>query len=109
MSDPISSPEHYTQGAIEPIDFIRSQSMGFLAGNVIKYVTRYRFKGNPIDDLRKAAQYLEWLIDEETNKAGGVHATIKVFEDDMPPQLEEAAWGVAIPEEEEVSHGYTVE
>jgi hypothetical protein len=43
MEDVINKPSHYTQGSIEPIDFITANGMSFLAGNVVKYVTRYRF------------------------------------------------------------------
>lgn len=57
------SPEHYRKGKIEPWDFITSQGMGFLEGNVIKYVTRYKTK-NGLNDLLKAKTYLEKLIKE---------------------------------------------
>lgn len=65
MEDVINKPSHYTQGSIEPIDFIAANGMSFLAGNVVKYVTRYRFKGKPLQDLEKAAFYLNRLIKEE--------------------------------------------
>lgn len=58
----ITHPEHYTQG-IECWDYITSHKLGFLEGNVIKYVTRYRHKGG-LEDLYKARQYLERLIKE---------------------------------------------
>ena len=54
--------EHYQKGEIQPWDFILSQKMGFLEGNVIKYVTRYRHK-NGIEDLKKARHYLDKLIE----------------------------------------------
>lgn len=60
MSDNIKHPKHYTQG-IECWDYVHSHKMGFLDGNVIKYVTRYRHK-NGIEDLKKARTYLEKLI-----------------------------------------------
>ena len=63
MSDNVNRPQHYTQGKIEVIDFILDQKMNFLEGNVIKYVSRYKFK-NGIEDLKKAAFYLNKLIEE---------------------------------------------
>jgi hypothetical protein len=63
MSDNVNQPKHYTQGKIEVIDFILDQKMNFLEGNVIKYVSRYKFK-NGIEDLKKAAFYLNKLIKE---------------------------------------------
>lgn len=58
-----TSPKHYRQGKIEPWDFITSQGMSFLEGNIVKYVTRYKTKGG-LGDLLKAKTYLEKLIFE---------------------------------------------
>lgn len=54
------NPNHYKQGSIEVIDFILDQKMSYLEGNIIKYVSRYKFK-NGIEDLEKARWYLEKL------------------------------------------------
>ena len=37
---------------------------GYLKGNVLKYVSRYKFKGEPLQDLEKAQWYLNRLIKE---------------------------------------------
>lgn len=66
-NDPVHHPSHYTRGRIEVIDYIRAWDMSFLQGNVIKYVSRYEDKGG-VEDLKKAKQYLDWLIDEETKR-----------------------------------------
>jgi hypothetical protein len=52
---------HY-QVAIQPWDYIIANGLGYLEGNVIKYVTRYKNKGG-IEDLRKAQHYLTKLIE----------------------------------------------
>jgi hypothetical protein len=52
---------HY-QVAIQPWDYIVANNLGYLEGNVIKYVTRYKNKGG-IEDLRKAQHYLTKLIE----------------------------------------------
>jgi hypothetical protein len=62
--DVVNTPAHYTQGSIEPIDYITGNQMDFLSGNIIKYVTRHRYKGNPLQDLEKAEFYLKRLIQE---------------------------------------------
>lgn len=66
--DNVKQPAHYTQGGIECIDAIRaalgSGFADYCAGNVIKYIWRHRFK-NGIEDLRKAAVYLQWMIESE--------------------------------------------
>ena len=64
--DIINKPPHYNQGSIEPIDFIKSQNMSYIEGNIIKYTTRYKFK-NGIEDLKKAQWYLDKLIEEYQN------------------------------------------
>ncbi len=63
QEDIINKPNHYTQGAIEPIDFITANNMDFCAGNVVKYVTRHKYK-NGLEDLKKAEFYLKKLIEE---------------------------------------------
>jgi hypothetical protein len=62
--DNIKHPAHYTQGGIQPLDFILANSLGFCAGNVVKYVTRYKHKGGK-QDLLKAREYLNRLIEQE--------------------------------------------
>lgn len=62
--DPVNRPAHYTTGKIEVLDFIQDQKFGYLDGQVIKYVSRYRHKGRPVEDLEKAKFYLERLIEE---------------------------------------------
>ncbi len=54
---------HY-QTPIQVWDFVHSNNIGYLAGNVIKYVARYKHK-NGIEDLYKAQHYIEKLIEEE--------------------------------------------
>jgi hypothetical protein len=55
---------HYKDKAIQPVEFIHANNMGFCAGNVVKYVTRYKDKDG-LQDLHKAAHYLELLIELE--------------------------------------------
>ena len=65
--DVINKPKHYTQGGIEPIDYIMSNKLDFLEANVIKYTTRYKFK-NGLEDLQKARFYINKLIERESKK-----------------------------------------
>lgn len=59
---------HYKDKAIQPIEYIHANNLGFCAGNIIKYVTRYKDK-NGVQDLEKAKHYLEMLIELESKKA----------------------------------------
>ena len=61
---------HYSLGTIQPIDFMEGsftpdEYRGFLKGQVIKYIARYRYKGTPEADLVKAQTYLSWLAEFE--------------------------------------------
>ena len=59
----ITDPVHY-HFEIEPFDYIHDNDMGFAEGNVIKYITRWRYKDG-IKDLYKAKKYIEMLISKE--------------------------------------------
>jgi len=65
--DGVNHPKHYTKGKIEPIDFINANNMDYLEGNIIKYISRYKYKGGS-EDLKKAQFYLRMLIQREEIK-----------------------------------------
>jgi hypothetical protein len=56
--DTVNHPPHYTAGKIEVIDFIEDQRLSYHLGNVVKYVCRADHKGSRLEDLKKAAWYL---------------------------------------------------
>ena len=56
--------EHYKKFAIQPVEYIHANGIGYFEGNVIKYVTRWRNKGG-IADLLKARHYIDLLIELE--------------------------------------------
>ena len=61
------NPPHYKQGDIECIEAIKSATgndgyNGYLQGNIMKYVWRYKHKGNAKSDLLKAQWYLDELV-----------------------------------------------
>jgi hypothetical protein len=59
--------DHYKNKAIQPWDYIASNNLGYLEGCVIKYVSRYKEKGG-IQDLQKAAHYLQKLMEVESER-----------------------------------------
>lgn len=69
LNDSVKHPYHYLRGGMECIDVIKAAVRylkpfeAYCVGNIIKYVWRYSEK-NGSEDLRKAKQYLEWLIEE---------------------------------------------
>jgi hypothetical protein len=67
FEDSVNHPKHYNinwkgEQAIETFDYIRSWRMDYAQGNIIKYVSRYPYKGKAIQDLKKARWYLDQLI-----------------------------------------------
>ena len=70
MIDKINNPQHYNKNgtAIECADYIQSHQMGYFEGNVIKYITRFKYKENSLDDLKKARWYIDRLIKIEEAK-----------------------------------------
>jgi len=60
--------DHYKDMAIQPIEYILANGLGYGEGAVIKYVSRWRKKGG-IEDLKKARHFLDLLIAHETKGA----------------------------------------
>ncbi len=55
---------HYKELAIQPVEYIHANNIGYFEGNVIKYVSRWRNK-NGVKDLEKAKHYIDLLIELE--------------------------------------------
>ena len=67
-NDPVNHPNHYTQGGIETINFIikslgKEGAADYCLGNVIKYVSRAKFKENELQDVKKAQWYLNKAVE----------------------------------------------
>lgn len=72
-NDPVSHPNHYqSKSGLEVIDVIKAftENMtgmeAYYTGNILKYMCRWK-KKNGLEDLKKARQYLDWLIAAETH------------------------------------------
>jgi hypothetical protein len=65
VKEQVKHPSHYNKGKVEMWDYSHDHGLDFFEGNIVKYVTRWRHK-NGIQDLLKAKQYLDKLI--ELNK-----------------------------------------
>ena len=67
MTDFVNQPPHYKTGDIECIDAIEAmlspeEFVGYLRGNSLKYRWMFRYKGKPLEDLKKANWYEERLL-----------------------------------------------
>jgi hypothetical protein len=66
--DVVNHPPHYKAGGIETIDFIEAKDLNYRLGNVVKYVSRAgRKDSDPVQDLQKAAWYLQREIEARRN------------------------------------------
>ncbi|CAB4129399.1 SaV-like [uncultured Caudovirales phage] len=68
VPDPVNNPSHYTQGKWEAIEVLE-EFFGEdpLLWQVGKYILRHEHKGNSIQDLEKAA----WYLNRKINKLKG--------------------------------------
>lgn len=83
--------DHYQKKTVQPWDVMkewmsREAFIGFLEGNVIKYLARYKDK-NGVADLKKAAHYLEKLIEvNEDVSSIGIHSNKPPYKDSFDPK-----------------------
>lgn len=70
MSDPVNHPKHYNDhpSGVECIDVV--EHMSFNLGNAIKYIWRADLKGAAIEDLEKAAWYVNREIQRRRDMSG---------------------------------------
>ena len=76
--DPVNNPKHYAQFSIQPIDAIEAWDLDYCLGNAIKYIVRAEHKANELEDLKKAAWYLQRKIqrlEQDQEKKGEVHGS----------------------------------
>lgn len=59
---------HYKNLAIQPVEYIHANGIGYFEGCVIKYVTRWRAK-NGLEDLKKARHFIDLLLELERKNA----------------------------------------
>jgi hypothetical protein len=55
---------HYKDLPIQPVEYIHSNGLTYLAGNVVKYISRHKSKGGAAD-VRKAIHYCELILELE--------------------------------------------
>ena len=53
---------HYKDCKIQPVEYIVGNDLTFLEGNIIKYVTRHRRKGEGKKDIEKVIHYAEMIL-----------------------------------------------
>lgn len=54
--------DHYKKLKIQPVEYILANNLGYIEGNIIKYITRWKDKGG-VQDLEKIKHYCDLLIE----------------------------------------------
>nr|DAP05072.1 MAG TPA: nucelotide kinase [Caudoviricetes sp.] len=93
MTDNINHPTHYNCRNIGYECILLAKRQYFCTGNVIKYLWRYKDKGNPIEDLKKARWYARKaaIRHEKTETSGRCGLIIRKLVASTSG-LERAAW-----------------
>lgn len=52
---------HYKEMKIQPIEYIHANNLGYMEGNVVKYISRHGSKGGA-EDVRKVIHYCQLLL-----------------------------------------------
>ena len=55
--------DHYKNLTIQPNEYIVANKLSWNVGNAVKYLTRYRVKGEGLQDLQKAQHYIDLEIE----------------------------------------------
>lgn len=79
---------HYKDLAIQPVEYIFKNNIGYFEGCVIKYVTRWKNKGG-LQDLEKAKHFLELLIELQNQKAN--NGMLKLVQEELEKTKPEEA------------------
>lgn len=54
--------DHYQKLKIQPAEYIHANGLDFFEGNIVKYISRHRFK-NGAEDIKKIIQYCEMILE----------------------------------------------
>lgn len=92
MSANNTGPGHYKDKPLQVWDYVIANNLGYLEGNVVKYVSRWRQKGG-VEDLRKAKHYIEKLIEVESGQAAPETAA------DATLRAQRATWDARVKEQ----------
>lgn len=66
--------DYYSVNGLSPLDVMKNgfvtkdEYRGFLIGNVLKYINRFQYKNDALNDLYKCREYLDFLIELENKK-----------------------------------------
>jgi len=68
MRAPDKLKSHYEVMIIQPIEYILANELDFCSGNIVKYASRWKRKGDPEGDLLKIIDYAKILLKQHRNE-----------------------------------------
>lgn len=96
MTDNVNSPKHYTYGKFEVIDVLQEFFPDDpLVWQVGKYIARYKHKGKPLEDLKKARWYLERRI-KQLERAQRVQNMEKFIHEKEPKAVKYGSYTLTV-------------
>ena len=113
--DNINNPNHYKLGCgVESIEIIKrvlglKGFVAFCLGNILKYLIRAE-KKNKLEDYKKAAKYLEWVIqnynrsESYLDKIGEANELFKEFRTDWENIMDEIAKDLNINKKKQLNY-----
>lgn len=108
MNNNVTHPAHYTQGPIHPVcgEVVEcitvTEHHNFNVGNAIKYLWRADHNAGALEDLAKAAQYIQFEIDRRKYEAARNEPPLFEDDDDVKP-ARDFTW------KDFLKDGYTIE
>ena len=55
--------DHYKHCGIQPVEYIAQNNLDYFEGNVVKYITRHKTKGEGAKDIQKVIHYAELILE----------------------------------------------
>ena len=113
--DNVNNPNHYKLGCgVESIEIIKRVLglkcfFAFCLGNILKYLIRAE-KKNKLEDYKKAAKYLEWVIqnynrsESYLDKIGEANELFKEFRTDWENIMDEIAKDLNINKKKQLNY-----
>jgi len=60
--------DHYKHCGIQPVEYISKNNLDYFEGNVVKYITRHKTKGEGRKDIEKVIHYAELILELKYGK-----------------------------------------
>lgn len=77
---------HYKKFKIQPVEYIHANGLDFMQGNVVKYITRHKFKKGK-EDIQKAIHFCQLILELEYGETKSNSATVGVITPEVMGQM----------------------